>query len=154
MTAAPPAPPTLVALLNEEAALSRGLAAAASPDRARARALDAMRSRVAFPFRAVFKAVVVGERILASGPLAVGEAGQRRMKMQPDQRYLEVAPEGLTPIAFEILGPILVPSARNLMEGSVIMAALDVLDPSRYPIEGPGLVADLLDLKVLVAVEP
>lgn len=139
--------PTWLDTVN--AAATGGLA---GPD-GRQRVLRTVSKTYPFPLRIVFRGYVVGARTLEA-PVAIREPGGRsQVRVNRLQRFVEVVPEGFTREAFESLGAVLVPTERGLEEGSVVTVAVDVQDPSTYHLEPSGMLADLVDMRVDVAVE-
>ena len=130
---APAAP--LVRVLNEAADAADALAEDVTPATLRRLAHDALAGRFGFPLAAVVRGLVVGERDV-------------------DGRVLEVAPEGVTPEALALVGPLLVPLARPLGAGSVLVAEVELVDPASYELQPAGLLCRLAALRVEVAVEP
>ncbi len=104
-----------------------------------------------FPFKAVFRGYVLSSRSVHDGAIP---SGLPQPSGPGSDRYLEVVPAGYTEEAFEIMGGILVPCERDLHPGSVVTMAVAFADPSSYFINPPGILADLVDLDVEVAVEP
>lgn len=139
--------PTWLDTVN--AAAAGGLA---GPD-GRRRVLQTVSKSYPFPLRMVFRGLVVGSRTLEA-PVAVREPGGRsQLRVMRLQRFVEVVPEGFSKEAFQTLGPVLVPTERGLEEGSVVTVALDVQDPTTYHLQPSGMLADLVEMKVDVAVE-
>lgn len=122
-----------LALLRDASEHARLLAGAAGERRSRV--IEELRHAVDFPVTLVVRGLVVGRRDLP-------------------EPCLEVVPEGFGRAAFDTLGPLLVPTDRPLEPGSVVTARVDLVDPARYAIQPPALLARTLTLQASVAVEP
>lgn len=139
--------PTWLDTVN--AAAAQGLA---GPD-GRQRVLQTVSRTYPFPLRLVFRGLVIGSRTLEA-PVAVREPnGRAQVRVMQLQRFVEVVPEGFTREAYAALGAVLVPTSRGLEEGSVVTVAVDMQDPGTYHLEPSGMLADLVEMKVDVAVE-
>lgn len=103
-----------------------------------------------FPLRVAFKGYVVRERVLRIPPLEAHIAGQRTTG---EAHVLEVVPSGYTQEAYALVAGVLLPSERRLQPGSVLEVTVDILDPTGYRLYPPGLLSEIVDCKVVVAVE-
>jgi hypothetical protein len=121
-------------------------------DRAQARQdlLTKLASNYRFPLRATFKGYVVRQRVLQIPRLEAHVAGQRTVG---EANVLEVVPTRYPQEAYALVGGVLVPSERRLQPGSVLELTVDVLDPAGYRLYPPGLLSEIVECKVVVAVE-
>lgn len=110
---------------------------------------ESLEEQFDFPFKAVFRCYVISSRSVDPGALPP----EARRGDEP-VRFLELVPAGYRPQSFEIMGGILVPCDRDLHPGSVVTVAVAFLDPTTYQLSPPGLLTELVDMDVQVAVEP
>lgn len=125
----------LVSFLNREAATLAHLQPTLSKAALRGHLRDRLGEAYRFPLEARVRGLVAGERAL-------------------DARCLEVVPEGLTREAAGLVGPVLLPTDRPLQPGSVVTADVVFEDPRARSFAQPGLLARIVRLDALVAVEP
>lgn len=104
-------------------------------------ALEGLRRAYPFPLRVTLTGYVGDVRHLGDG-----HGGT--------VRYLEIVPNGLSPRAAAVLGGVLVRCDRPLHPGSVVEVTVEISDPGTYSLHPPALLAHLLELKAMVAVEP
>lgn len=136
--------------LNRECARLRRESWDAERCQLRQRLLEQLRGRFKFPLRATFKGYVVRERVLRMPRLQAHVSGQRTVG---ESSYLEVVPERYRQEAYSLVGGVLVPSPRALQPGSVLEVTVDLLDPTGYKLHPPGLLSEVVESKVVVAVE-
>jgi hypothetical protein len=139
-----------VDVLNEACAKLRREAWEGERAELRARALDRLKEQARFPLNAQFKGYVVRERVLKMPRLQASIAGQRTEGESP---YLELVPERFGQDAYSLVGGVLVPYERRLQPGSVLQCTVDLLDPTSYRLNPPGLLSELHKAQVVVAVE-
>ena len=116
----------------------------------RQRLLEKTKASFKFPVRATFKGYVVRERVLKLPRLQAHVAGQRT---EGESSYLEMVPARYKQEAYTLLGGVLVPMDRRLQPGSVLELTVDILDPTSYRLYPPGLLSEVVESKVVVAVE-
>jgi hypothetical protein len=136
--------------LNEECTRLRRDSWDAPRSDLRVKLLEQLRSNFKFPLRATFKGYVVRERVLKMPRLQAHVSGQRT---EGESTYLEIVPSRYKQEAYTLLGGVLVPSPRRLQPGSVLEVTVDMLDPTSYRLHPPGLISEMVENKVVVAVE-
>ena len=141
---------TWLDFLNEESTRVRRESWDADRAQVRQGLLEQLRSRFRFPLRVTFKGYVVRERVLKLPRLEAHVTGQRTVG---ESTYLELVPAKYKQEAYTLVGGILVPSDRRLQPGSVLEVTVDVLDPTGYRLYPPGLLCEVVERKVVVAVE-
>jgi hypothetical protein len=141
---------TWIEFLNEECARLRRESVDGERAQLRAQLLDQVKGHFKFPLRATLKGYVVRERVLKMPRLQAHVAGQRT---EGESNYLEIVPARYKQEAYTLAGGLLVPSDRRLQPGSVLQVTVDILDPTSYRLYPPGLICELVESKVVVAVE-
>lgn len=142
-----------IAYLNEETADVRKLEPTLDHGVLRRTVLDEMEEAYDFPLQTVVRGVVVTTRTLEELPIEVQGPGSGDPP-KGTRRFLELAPEGYEEDTWDLLGGPLIPCERPLEAGTVVTAAIELLDPDRYHISPPGFLSHLTDVDVEVAVEP
>lgn len=142
--------PSWMEFLNEESARVRRESWDAERGPVRQGLLETLRGKYRFPLRVTFKGYVVRERVLNLPRLEAHVTGQRTVG---ESTYLELVPAKYTQEAYTLLGGILLPSQRRLQPGSVLEVTVDILDPTSYRLHPPGLLAEVVETKVVVGVE-
>jgi hypothetical protein len=136
--------------LNEECARLRRESWDSERAHLRQSVLEELRGKVRFPLQATFRGYVVRERVLRLPRLQAHVAGQRT---EGEATFLELVPERYKQEAYTLLGGLLVPCERRLQPGSVLEVTVEVLDPTSYKLNPPGLICELVRSKVVVGVE-
>jgi hypothetical protein len=136
--------------LNEESIRVRREAWDADRAQVRKGLLEQFRGRFRWPLRATFKGYVVRERVLKLPRLEAHVTGQRTVG---ESTYLELAPAKFKQEAYTLVGGVLVPMDRRLQPGSVLEVTVDILDPTGYRLYPPGLLSEVVESKIVVAVE-
>lgn len=121
--------------VNEEVAKHPGPLAAMDRSRVRQQLLDRAATSFPFPLEVSFRAVVADRIELDGTP------------------HLILEPTALSEEALDVLGGVLVPSDRELYEGSVTEVACHLADPDTYAVT-EGVLAVDGDLQTIVPIEP
>lgn len=137
--------------LNDETSSVRKLEPTMDHGVLRRTVLEEMTDDYEFPLQTVVRGVVVTTRRLEELPIEVRGPDA---EAEGPRRFLELAPEGYEEDTWDLVGGPLVPTSRRLEAGSVVTAAIELLDPQRYHMDPPGFLAHLSEMDVDVAVEP
>jgi hypothetical protein len=135
-----------VAFVNRECAALSELQPPLPKGALRGAIRERLGEALAFPLVATFRGLVAGERLDAVGTPPVVQAS--------GLRHLEVVPEGLTREAAALVGPVLLALDRKLQAGSVLDLQVVLEDPRARDPDVPGLYAEVVEMVVVVPVEP